>query len=237
MERIQALLVDGELQNALQTFVDLELRPEGISADQAPLFYTMYYLTLVAVGDSQEAHFLNARAPIEAKEGGYFQTAFSIGSAVLAGDSRSAHAVIQGTKFPESLSTVIGVVLVSLRNVEMRNIGAAYSSIAISDLAERLGVPVAAAAQAARDMKWVIDDASGNAFPKNRDEDGSSSGRALDAGVESLVQNLSSYVAHFEAKPLTVDNQMGGIGGSGDGGSSGGGGSSRGDTSTRAMHS
>ena len=210
MDKLLQLIQNRKYAVALEYSKEYEI-VASVAPNDASTFYTIYLLLLLWEDDIVEARHLWLRAPEYIKGASdILSSVWEIGQHIYNKDSGSAHVAIHKIAISPELHSLLDSLRIQLRNRELNNVRA-YSRIPIDELSALLGMKEDDVVQTVQKLGWGIDDDLSVVKPKKIEEnDGSdiNGGGLLDQG--DLVRTLSSYVAHFESKPIDMSTKGGG---------------------------
>ena len=224
VDHIRSLVTSGKFDAAVKRCSDIELQPHAFAVHEndMSLFYSQYLSLLLVVGHVEEAGCLWLRAPDSVKNGSaIFDAVWTIGKCLCDQDPAGAHAAIGSASFPQEVQVVVNELSSLMRHTELAVVSKVYSRIRLAELATRLGLPsdadaggAAEAATLARSIGWTVDEQAGEVEVDSNYKlpasshgvgSGSSSNSSGSGAAGGLIHRLSTYVAHFETKPLMVD--------------------------------
>ena len=192
-------------------------------------YWEMYMVYFLLENDLEGARHLWRRIRDEVKKSSVdLCQIWEIGISLLQHDVNAAYEIIKSTAWrPESVH-FIGMLREHIKTNQLRTISVGYSSLAIAKVAMRLDMSVEEASSTCASLQWAVD-AGGIVsisptapmlqLPAIGRQDAGNKGGGGDALLshQTLMQNLSEYIGHFESKNLRVDLKSEGTGGGGGG--------------------
>ncbi len=206
MEEINQLISEGKLSNACHLATHRQFNDK--SADFLRTFLALRLLSkkYMEVSHADGGKDLVSKSLINAAK------------ALVSQNTQKVFQALSGIQLPaENLTPfeyLITRLISSLRHDELKKISNVYSSISLNQLQSHLGlVNLENAREVVKSRNWeVCQDDNSIVYPNKINESGtrllnigSNGSGGADAG---LLNTFTSYVSHFEKKPLSVDIQQ-----------------------------
>lgn len=212
MEVLYGFISAGDYHSALQQCKEYDNYYQNVVNDADALRFHAIYLTLLLwQGDVEEARYFWLRSPESVKGASdIFSAVYSIAQHIYNKDPTNAHKAIDDITTPW-IQPLMDNLRLRFAEAELNTVAKAYSCISLDELSARLGMKSRPSViQKVQTRGWIVDEDSGLVKPNNDDANGGGdkSGDLLNQG--DLVHTLSTYIAHFESKPMNMNSTKGG---------------------------
>lgn len=171
-------------------------------------FLCLYIMCFLLVNDLEGARHLWRRAPSQFKgEATQLAAVWKIGQCLWQQNMAEAYEAMT-PQFSPAVAALVRALKQQLLAAQLRLVAQGYSAIRAGDLASRLDASAEETLAKCQALGWEVD-AEGFVMPKAlHGGNGSGAGGDVLDSTDTLAR-LTSYVAHFEQKPVKVDIKVG----------------------------
>jgi len=186
-------LVDNP-QKLLEVCEDYELQTFGQVTDKAEIYYSVHLIALLSLNDITNARFCWKRIPSQLKNSNQLQNVWKLATMVNKKDFKGFYSTVSSTQWAPDIKPFIEHLNNAQRTQNQNLIQKTYSSVALSQCADMLGLTTADTQTHLDKLGWEVKDNHVNPAPATN------TSSKLHETTTTQLDQLTDYIIHLEDK-------------------------------------